>query len=118
MLDFYRQLLLKSLFAGVLLFFIGFIYRIYFVYPEINLSKSKLGLKINSSSLMVDDVYNKGIAYNAGIRKGDVILKADEKKIDNVRMFEETVNSNFGKEMTIGVLRGRQMLYFWVKMNR
>lgn len=115
---FYRQLFLKSLFAGILLFFVGLVYRIYFVYPDINLAKSKLGLKINSSSLIVDEVYNQGIAYNAGIRKGDVILKADEKKIDNVSAFEEAVSSSFGKEMMIGVLRGRQMLYFWVKMNK
>lgn len=54
----------------------------------------------------VEDVMNKGAAYNAGIRKGDVILSINNVEVNTVSQLQEQVGK-FRPNETVAVVVGR-----------
>ena len=95
------------------------------VKPEVN----KIGLtlkeltpaqkkKLNGrNGLLVVD--STGLAAQAGIRRGDVILGLNNSESQSVELFNKQINAvPAGKTIAVLVLRGESTLYVPIKMNK
>ena len=69
--------------------------------------RSKLNLKANHG-LIVHEIDPIGIAWEKGIRKGDIIVKANQKKLKNVQEFQNVVDLAKKKTVPIKLLINRQ----------
>ena len=63
------------------------------------------------------DVYEDGPAYDAGIRNGDILVKVDGTKIENMKLTEisKLVKGKVGTKVKINVLRNEEEKTFEVK---
>lgn len=69
--------------------------------------RTKLNLK-PTHGLLVHEIDPIGIAWEKGIRKGDVIVKANQKKLKNVPEFQAVVDGAKEKTVPIKLLINRQ----------
>lgn len=71
--------------------------------PVSDVLKSQLDLK---NGLAVQQVVPKSAAAKAGVKKNDILLKLNGKKLDSVKALIDTVGKVGGKETTVVLLRG------------
>jgi len=68
----------------------------------LELSRSWLGLQIgsgyNTGGVVVVDVVEGSVAMAAGIRKGDVIIQVEERKITNLDNYKQIISKIYGKK--------------------
>jgi len=71
---------------------------------------SLLGIKLGfdeMEGLVVKEVYKEGMAYNYGVRDGDIIMDVDGKAVRymEIKEVEKIINSKKGKELNMSVKR-------------
>jgi serine protease Do len=77
--------------------------------PELS---KEFGLK-NTTGALVTDIFDKSPAGKAGIKRGDVVIEVNGKKIKNVENLRNMVSqSKIGKKIKITVLRSGKKLVF------
>jgi len=71
----------------------------------------------NGEGLLVVDLARGSAAADAGIRRGDVIISINRKRINNVTDYQNAVSQAKGGRMTILVKRGDSSIYFVIKLK-
>jgi len=66
------------------------------------------------AKLTVEDVFHNKPAYKAGLKKGDVILEVNGKKVTNVDKFRYELMESKGKSISLLVKRGKRNIVFHV----
>lgn len=77
-------------------------------------SGENIGIKLNSSNVLVVGTYDiNGIspANVAGLKSGDKIFEVDDKKITNILDFENAISENSSDTIKIGYIRNNQKNY-------
>ena len=59
--------------------------------------------QITTGKIMINSVFPNSPAYEAGLKKGDLINKIHDKDINTIQDLQLLVNSNLGKELTLEV---------------
>jgi Do/DeqQ family serine protease len=80
----------------------------------------QLGLiveEINGEGIQVVDIARGGAAAEAGIKRGDVIVSINRKRVNNVTDYQSIVSQAKGGRMTILVRRGDSSIYFAIKLK-
>lgn len=80
-----------------------------------------LGLTVEDSEqgegVVVVDTARGGAAAEAGIRRGDLIVSINRKRINNSSEYERMLNSAHGGSLTILVRRGDASIYFALRVK-
>lgn len=90
-----------------------------FIMPQSLLAYSKyivaggenIGLSINNKGIIVAGFYKVGDkypGYNAGLNKGDVIKRANDKEVSSIDDFIGAIKENDGKSLKLVYQRGKQ----------
>ncbi len=75
-------------------------------------------LQVEKNGVLVQDVKN-GVARNAGIRRGDVILRIQNRMIRNVADFEETVSTlPTGRSIAVLIQRRGSPVFLALKLEK
>jgi len=80
----------------------------------------QLGLIVeetNGEGLQVIDIARGSAAADAGIRRGDVIVSINRKRVNNGSEYQNIVSQAKGGRMTILVRRGDSSIYFAIKLK-
>jgi len=101
--------------AGVIMnFFMAFvIYSIVFMIGapmdlrNEDLSEAK---KVENQEVMIIDVLKETPADSVGLRVGDVVLKANEKKINNIEDLQNFTQENLGQTVVLTIYRGDETI--------
>ncbi len=72
---------------------------------------------INGEGLQVVDIARGSAAADAGIKRGDVIVSINRKRVSNVTDYQNIVSQAKGGRMTILVRRGDSSIYFAIKLK-
>jgi serine protease Do len=79
-----------------------------------------LGLKLDASGLLVMDVDETSDAFEKGLRAGDLVTEAGQKKVNTVTEFQEQVATAIEggrKTMMLLVRRGNDPLFLALSMK-
>lgn len=83
---------------------------------ETKVSRLGLTLQNHSEGVLVVSVENGGIAGNAGIAEGDIMLEINKQPVKNIYDFEKAVKSS-GKSTLFLIKRGDATVYIAVSME-
>lgn len=76
-----------------------------------------VSLKQEEKGLVVQEVEERGGAHAAGIRKGDVLVEADEKKVSAIEELVEILKGHHtGSQVLIQAMRGDEKMEFSVRL--
>ncbi len=82
------------------------------VTPE---TAKQLGLTGDSGGLVVTDVDQNGVAAEAGIARGDVVLEINRQSVDSVEAVQSALNSAGGRPVLLLISRKGQTIYLTVR---
>ena len=87
-----------------------------FIMPQSLLAYSKyivaggenIGLSINNKGIIIAGFYKVGDKYDAGLNKGDVIKRANDKEVSSIDDFIGVIKESDGKSLKLVYQRGKQ----------
>ena len=105
---------MKKIFLKIVILLLFIIPLNVFAYSKYIIASGKtIGIEVNSKGVLVVGFYkinNKYIAREAGFEVGDIIIKVDNKNIDNISSMINTINNKKTNKINFTILRNNKQV--------